>query len=248
MMQAAVKARRGETLAPSPAELSLTHEALPAPERVRRALESGAPGRVTIVSSFGAESVTLLHLVAEIEPAAPVLFIDTEMLFAETLEYQADMARDLGLRDIRIIRPKARELMAFDRGGDLHVSNTHRCCHLRKVRPLRRALKAFDGWISGRKRHQNGVRAALPAVERDETGRLKFNPLSDWSAEDLRAHASRHGLPAHPLVAKGYPSIGCAPCTSPVAPGEDPRAGRWRGEAKTECGIHFSGGKMVRGD
>ncbi|MEO1613443.1 MAG: phosphoadenosine phosphosulfate reductase family protein, partial [Pseudomonadota bacterium] len=105
----------------------------------------------------------------------------------------------------------------------------------------------FDGWITGRKRYHSGQRAAIPKFEADAAGRLKLNPLADWGPDEARAYLRRHDLPAHPLVARGYPSIGCAPCTSPVAPGEDPRAGRWRGEAKTECGIHFVDGKIVRG-
>lgn len=245
-MQTAERRRRPEAPAASAEDLSVAFEALSAPDRIRRALDAHAPGKVALVSSFGADSVALIHLVAAADPATPVLFIDTEMLFPETLDYQAGVARDLGLTDLRIITPASRELAAFDSLGDLHEANPDRCCHLRKVRPLRRALKGFDGWISGRKRHQNGARAGLAFVETDEEGRRKFNPLADWSAEDARAYARRHGLPPHPLVARGYPSIGCAPCTSPVAPGEDPRAGRWRGAAKTECGIHFEGGKIVR--
>lgn len=219
---------------------------LSAEEMVAETLTGEMNGRVALVSSFGAESVALIHLVAKVEPATPVLFLDTGKLFRETLDYQADIARDLGLRDLRIIRPSEADLAARDPGGTLHQRDTQSCCDIRKTIPLQRALAPFEGWITGRKRYQNGQRAALPAVEADEAGRLKFNPLSGWSAGDVRAFMLRHSLPPHPLVAKGYPSIGCAPCTTPVKPGEDPRSGRWRGSDKSECGIHIVNGRIHR--
>lgn len=227
--------------------LSAQYEGLRAEDMLREALLGDLRGRIALVSSFGAESVALLHLVAEIDRTTPVIFLDTEMLFRETLDYQAAIAADLGLADMRIIRPAAEDLSAVDPDGTLHQRDTDGCCHIRKVAPLERALAGFDGWITGRKRYQSGQRAALPKFEADEAGRLKLNPLADWDAAEVRAYVKRHALPPHPLVAKGYPSIGCAPCTSPVAEGEDPRAGRWRGEDKTECGIHFVDGKIVRG-
>lgn len=227
--------------------LSRFYGGLSAEDMLHRALKEDLPGRIALVSSFGAESVALIHLVARIDRSTPVLFVDTEMLFPETLAYQARIARDLGLTDMRIIRPAAGEVKALDPDGDLHKFDTDSCCNFRKVVPLRKALAEFDGWITGRKRYQSGTRAALPRFETDEEGRLKLNPIADWDAEAVRAYIAKHDLPPHPLVAKGYPSIGCAPCTSPVKPGEDPRAGRWRGSAKTECGIHFINGKIVRG-
>lgn len=195
-------------------------------------------GRIALVSSFGADSAVLLHLVAEADPALPVLFLDTGKLFAETLEYRDRLARRLGLRDLRILRPDPVELGAGDPSGWLWTADPDGCCALRKAAPLERALAGFEVWISGRKRHQAATRAALPVVEHDESGRLKVNPLAAWSSEALEAYRAAHDLPAHPLVAEGYPSIGCQPCTSRVLPGEDPRAGRWRGRGKTECGIH----------
>lgn len=229
------------------AVLSRMFDGLPAEDMLREALYGPLRGRIALVSSFGAESVALLHLVASVDPAAPVIFLDTEMLFPETLAYQAALARDLGLRDLRVIRPDPGELRSADPANDLHRSDVDGCCHVRKVLPLRRALHDFDGWITGRKRYQGGARTALPRFETDEEGRLKLNPIADWDAATVSGYIDRHALPPHPLVAKGYPSIGCAPCTTPVKPGEDPRAGRWRGSAKTECGIHFIGGKAVRG-
>ena len=195
-------------------------------------------GRVALVSSFGADSAVLLHLVAEADPTVPVLFLDTGKLFTETLAYSNRLARRLGLRDLRVLRPDPAELAAADPLGRLWDADPDRCCALRKTAPLERALAGFDAWISGRKRHQAATRAALPVFERDGAGRLKVNPLAAWGTEALEAYRAAYDLPAHPLVAEGYPSIGCHSCTGRVLPGEDPRAGRWRGRGKTECGIH----------
>lgn len=202
-------------------------------------------GKIALVSSFGAESVVLLHMAAVIDRNVPVLFIDTEMLFTETLVYQTEVSKRLGLTNLRVIR--AADIAAEDPDNTLHLRDTDACCDLRKTRPLNAALAEFDGWITGRKRFQSGTRAALDFFEvEDGTGRIKVNPLAHWAPEDVRSYMEENRLPRHPLVAKGYPSIGCAPCTSPVKPGEDPRAGRWRDQNKDECGIHFVNGKMVR--
>lgn len=205
-------------------------------------------GQVALVSSFGAESVVLLHLVSVMAPATPVLFIDTRMLFAETLAYQRDLAHRLNLHDIRVIRADRLRLARADPGDALHRTDPDACCALRKAEPLDHALAGFDGWITGRKRYQGGERATLAFFELDAaTGRIKVNPLAHWGAGEVADYIHRNRLPRHPLLARGYGSIGCAPCTSPVAAGEDPRAGRWRGQDKTECGIHFTGGRAGRG-
>ncbi|QPM89330.1 phosphoadenylyl-sulfate reductase [Pseudooceanicola algae] len=211
------------------------------------ALKDHDVGDLAMVSSFGAESVALLHLVSVVDNTVPVLFIDTQMLFAETLEYQQEMAERLHLRDVRVIRANEIELAHEDPDDTLHQFDTDACCDLRKTRPLQVALRDFDGWITGRKRFQSSTRAALEFFEPDGPTRVKVNPLAHWHPEDVRNYMEENRLPKHPLVAKGYPSIGCAPCTSPVAPGEDPRAGRWRGQNKIECGIHVVDGKIVRG-
>ncbi len=213
---------------------------------LREAIEHDFAGSIALVSSFGAESAVLLHMVAEIDPATPVLFLETGMLFPETLAYQRDLAARLGLTDLRLIRPDPAELAAEDPSGARHIYDVDGCCDLRKVRPLERALFPFDAWITGRKRRQSDTRANLAVYEEDADGRVKINPLADWDATRIRAHMLAHDLPLHPLVSKGYPSIGCAPCTSPVAAGADPRSGRWSGLDKTECGIHFVDGKMMR--
>jgi phosphoadenosine phosphosulfate reductase len=194
-------------------------------------------GRVAVVSSFGADSAVLLHRVAAIRRDVPVLFVETGWLFAETLHYADALAGTLMLSDVRWLKPDPAVLEAKDAKRLRWSYDPDGCCAIRKVAPLDAALGDFDGWISGRKSHQNRARAALSLFEADGV-RLKLNPMHAWSAADVRSYAARHGLPAHPLVADGYPSIGCSPCTSRVLPGEDARAGRWRGWDKSECGIH----------
>lgn len=211
------------------------------------ALTAPEAGKLALVSSFGAESVVLLHMVSVIKRDTPVIFIDTELLFTETLIYQQELAERLGLSDLRIIRAHAKEIDLGDPDGTLHLGNPDACCALRKTAPLNRALDGFDGWITGRKRYQGGPRATLDFFEtEDGTGRMKVNPLAHWTWDDVQTYMEENRLPRHPLVARGYPSIGCMPCTSPVKDGEDPRSGRWRGQVKTECGIHLVDGKLVR--
>jgi phosphoadenosine phosphosulfate reductase len=218
-----------------------------ATEVLRRAVSDPDLGRVALVSSFGAESVVLLHMISIVSPGVPVLFIDTQMLFPETLDYQQEVAAKLGLTDVRVIRAPEAEVALNDPDGMLHKTNPDACCNFRKTIPLEHALSQFDAWITGRKRFQGGERQTLEFFEPERPLRLRVNPLAHWRAEDVQDYMVENNLPRHPLVAKGYPSIGCAPCTSPVKPGEDQRAGRWRGSEKTECGIHFIGGRMVRG-
>ncbi|OAN76167.1 phosphoadenosine phosphosulfate reductase [Sulfitobacter sp. EhC04] len=214
---------------------------------LRRAVEE-IP-HLALVSSFGAESVVLLHLASMVNRDLPVVFIDTELLFTETLVYQQELTERLGLRNVTILR--SGNIRAVDPDNTLHQRDTDACCNLRKTVPLQTALRGFDGWISGRKRFQSGTRAALEHFELEQRGngvpdRIKVNPLAYWDPADVQTYMTENRLPRHPLVAQGYPSIGCAPCTSPVKPGEDPRAGRWRDSEKDECGIHFVDGKMVR--
>lgn len=204
---------------------------------LRGAITGRFAGRFAVVSSFGADSAMLLAIVAEIDPTTPVLFLDTQKHFPETLDYRDTLARRLGLTDVRDIRPDPVELANNDPDGELHKWIPDDCCALRKVAPLDKALAGFDAWATGRRRQQSSTRAQLPFVETVD-GKQKFNPLADWSAERIVAELARRDLPRHPLVARGYLSIGCAPCTRAVRPGEDARAGRWSGRPKTECGIH----------
>jgi len=209
-----------------------------APTMLAELLTGELQQQVAIVSSFGAESAVLLHMVAAIDRDIPVVFVNTQKIFGETLAYRDDLAERLGFTDLRVYRPDPRLLAARDGTGLRWSYDPDGCCDLRKVEPLRRALAPFGAWISGRKGYQARTRGALPRFEADE-GRLKINPLADWSRLDIDAYFAEHELPRHPLEAQGYASIGCAPCTSKVQPGEDPRAGRWRGWDKIECGIHL---------
>ena len=206
-------------------------------------LTRGLFDRIAMVSSFGAESAVLLHLIAQIDRALPVLFIDTRLLFPETLTYQRDLADHLGLTNVQVIRAADSTVDAVDPYGALRHSDPDACCDLRKTQPLDTGLKGYDAWITGRKRHQAQTRAGLAYFDLDDaTGRIKINPLIDWKPTRIAAHLDTHELPRHPLVARGYPSIGCAPCTTRVVKGEDNRAGRWRGLEKTECGLHKPNG------
>ncbi len=226
-----------DELARHAAELATRYEDSSAETRLRVAIRDLFPGRITLVSSFGADSAVLLHLIATIDPATPVTFVDTGMLFSETLAYRDRLIARLGLTAVTSYAPEAAELAEQDPEDFLWAREPDRCCHIRKVLPLARALEGYDAWISGRKRFQSSTREHLAVFEAEGT-RVKVNPLADWSAKDVLAAMDRFGLPRHELVAKNYLSIGCVPCTSPVRQGEDARAGRWRGNAKVECGIH----------
>ena len=211
------------------------------PEQViATALRAVGPDRLAAVSSFGTESAALLKVIADVDPAIPVIFLDTGWLFEETLAYRDILAASLGLRDVRSIKPSEPALDRTDPARDLWFSDPDACCRLRKVEPLARALQPFDGWINGRKRFQGGARTSIAAVEDDGGMRLKFNPFANVSREEIAAIYAEAKLPPHPLAASGYLSVGCMPCTSRTALDEDARAGRWRGRSKTECGIHTS--------
>lgn len=210
-------------------------------ELLEAVLRQGIAGHIAAVSSFGAESAVLLHLISRIDPATPVLFLDTGKHFPETLAYRDALAERLGLTDLVVLYPDVAELEQRDASGLRWSYDPDGCCELRKVRPLARALSDFDASITGRKAFQSATRAHLPRFEidlSDAAGRLKVNPLIDWDAARIEAWFAKHDLPRHPLVERGFPSIGCSPCTHKVAPGEDPRSGRWKGWDKTECGIH----------
>lgn len=195
------------------------------------------PGRIAVASSFGAESAALLALVAEIEPSTPVIFLDTGKLFRETIGYRERLAERLGLTDLRIVRPDPRALAARDPHGLLHRTDPDACCGLRKVAPFHRALAPFEAWISGRKRLHGDARAAVTTIEAVDH-HVVVSPLAAWPRDRIDALFAVHDLPDHPLLAEGYASIGCTPCTKPVAQGLAIRSGRWEGRDKTECGLH----------
>ncbi|MBC9879243.1 phosphoadenylyl-sulfate reductase [Bradyrhizobium sp. INPA01-394B] len=234
----------------APRVSSTSASVLPSAEELDRALRDASPAEVisvalkavgreklALVSSFGTESATLLKVMADVDPAIPVIFLDTGWLFEETLAYRDTLISTLGLKDVRSIKPAEETLSRDDPDRDLWFSDPDACCRIRKVEPLARALKPFSAWLNGRKRFQGNTRADIPVVE-DDGVRLKFNPFANVSREELEAIFVRAKLPRHPLAASGFRSVGCMPCTSRTAEGEDERAGRWRGRAKTECGIH----------
>ncbi|WP_247786585.1 phosphoadenylyl-sulfate reductase [Bradyrhizobium sp. 170] len=206
-------------------------------EVIESALKTVGREHLALVSSFGTESAALLKVMADVDPAIPVVFLDTGWLFEETLAYRDTLIATLGLRDVRSIKPLEEALSREDPDRELWFSDPDACCRIRKVEPLARALKPFAAWINGRKRFQGGARAEIPVVE-DDGAKLKFNPFANVSREEIEAIYKMAKLPAHPLIASGYLSVGCMPCSSRTAPGEDARAGRWRGQAKRECGIH----------
>lgn len=222
---------------PSAGELDhALRNAAPA-EVIAAALRAVGRERLALVSSFGTESAALLKVMADVDPAIPVIFLDTGWLFEETLAYRDTLIATLGLRDVRSIKPLEETLTREDPERELWFSDPDACCRIRKVEPLARALAPFSAWINGRKRFQGGLRADIPVVE-DDGIRLKFNPFANISREDIEAIYSLAKLPPHPLAASGFLSVGCMPCTSRTSAGEDARAGRWRGRTKTECGIH----------
>lgn len=219
---------------------------LDGPPLLRAAMVDVFPDRLAVVSSFGTESAVLLSMAAEINPSVPVLFLDTGRHFAETIAYREALTRRLGLTDVRILHPDPDILQAKDANLTLAAEHPDACCAMRKVAPLEQGLAGFSAWVSGRKRYQSSVRASLFPVEWVD-GRVKLNPLAGWSPADVAAEHIRRGLPSHPLTAQGFRSIGCAPCTRPVAQDEEGRAGRWAGLAKSECGIHRTAdGRIVR--
>jgi len=226
-----------EQTVPSAQELDLALRGAAPAEVIATALQTVGRERLALVSSFGTESAALLKVMTDVDPAIPVIFLDTGWLFEETLAYRDTLIKTLGLRDVRSIKPLEETLSREDPDRELWFSDPDACCRIRKVEPLARALKPFSAWINGRKRFQGGLRASIPVVEQDGE-RLKFNPFANVSREQIEALYADAKLPPHPLAGKGYLSVGCMPCTSRTSPDEDARAGRWRGRPKTECGIH----------
>jgi phosphoadenosine phosphosulfate reductase len=197
-------------------------------------------GGIAAVSSFGADSAVLLDMIARVDRSVPIVFLETGKHFGETLDYRDRLVEDLGLTDLRVVKPLESALAKTDPDGLLHRSDPDACCAIRKVEPMARAVEPFRAWLTGRKRFQSDTRRALPVFEAVGP-RIRINPLAGWGTGELAAYMRAHDLRENPLVAYGYLSIGCLPCTEPARPGEDARSGRWAGRAKTECGIHLSG-------
>ncbi len=230
-----------ETVSPEMAErladLQARYEGVTGLELLRSMITDEFKDEIAIVSSFGSESAVLLHLAAQVDPTVPVIFLNTGKLFGETLRYRDRLQEAVGLTDIRAIGPHPNDEKEYDPDGILWNEDPDKCCHFRKVLPLKRALKNFSAQVTGRKRFQTGARAAMNTIEVSD-GLFKINPLANWDLDDLKRYAERHKLPQHPLVKDGYLSIGCMPCTDRVKDGDDYRSGRWSGLDKDECGIH----------
>jgi phosphoadenosine phosphosulfate reductase len=206
--------------------------------------------KLACFSSFGSYSALLLKLVADVNKNIPVLFLETGKHFPETLQYVEDIKKTLGLKNIIALTPDEKILMHADPNGNLWSSNVDRCCWIRKVEPLDRHLAevGYEAVITGRRAYQTKERAGMNKIELDDQGRIRINPLAFWSKDKIKSEFAELNLIQHPLVEKGYPSIGCAPCTRQIHPGEDERAGRWahivdlqpEAQQKTECGIHLN--------
>jgi phosphoadenosine phosphosulfate reductase len=203
-------------------------------------------GSVAVATSFQSSGLVLLHMTRRLGLRPPVLFIDTGFHFPETIEFRARMAADWDL-DVVDVRGAHRspEGQAALYGPELYRRDPEKCCFINKVEPLQSALEPYDGWVSGIRRDQSPMRAETPTMEAQmlPSGKeiLKIHPLAHWSRDDVAAYVAEHSIPTHPLLEQGYRSIGCAPCTRAVLPGEDDRAGRWSNLSKTECGIHLFG-------
>lgn len=210
-----------------------------AEEILRWAVDRFAP-KLTFATGFGIEGCVIIDLVAQAGLEVDLFTLDTGLLFPETYELWQRLEKRYGLT-IRAVKPEhSVEEQAAREGPALWGVDPDRCCALRKMQPLRAELASFDAWISAIRRDQTSDRQDAPVVGWDgRFGLVKVNPLVRWTIEDVRAHVEAHRVPYNPLHDRGYPSIGCWPCTTPVAPGEDPRAGRWRGREKTECGLHI---------
>jgi phosphoadenosine phosphosulfate reductase len=222
------------------ASLDALYGHLPAEKIVELSIRDQFAGRVAAVSSFGADSAVLLDIIARVDRSLPVIFLDTGKHFEETLSYRDALVADFGLTDLRVVTPDEAALERIDPDGRLHQADTDACCDIRKVEPMARGVAPFEAWFTGRKRHQASTRAALPVFEAVGP-RVRINPLARWTTADQADYMRSHSLRENPLVAYGYLSIGCFPCTQPVKPGEDARSGRWAGQAKVECGIHLTG-------
>jgi len=194
---------------------------------------------IVLACSFGAEDVVLVSMLQQIRPGTDIFYLDTDFHFQETYETRDRLADQYGIQFIQVKPELTPEEQAKQYGDELWKRDPNLCCNLRKVAPLTKVLGKYDAWITGIRRDQAPTRANAKKVEYDtKFGLVKFNPLANWTSEDVWGYIRNHNVPYNPLHDRNYPSIGCEHCTRPVAPGEDPRAGRWSGTEKIECGLH----------
>lgn len=227
---------------PAPDEVDLARwnedfEILP-PAEILRIVTERFGDKTVLTMSFQHEGVVIAHLLRDIAPTTPVLFIDTGYHFPETLAYRDELVArfQLPLRNLRSAMPREEFLARY--GDRLYDSDPDLCCRINKVDPMQLALQGVEAWINGRRRDQASTRTKMPIAERLKGGIIKVNPLANWTSKDTYDYLTKHDIPLHPLFEQGYASIGCAPCTRPILAGEDERAGRWSGRGKTECGLH----------
>jgi phosphoadenosine phosphosulfate reductase len=224
-------------------------------QRVSNAFESRPPqevlrwgiekfhGGITLACSFGAEDVALVDMISRIDRSVPVFFLDTDYLFPETFEVRDRIIKKYGVRPLAVKPLLGIDEQAALHGPDLFARHPDQCCKIRKVEPLRRHLGGYQAWVTGIRRDQAPTRANAGLVEWDKLfGLVKLNPLVRWTSDDVWAYIRAHDVPYNVLHDRNYPSIGCYPCTRPVHPGEDPRAGRWANFQKKECGLHTETG------
>lgn len=194
---------------------------------------------ITLACSFGAEDVVLVHLLQKVSPGKDIFYLDTDFHFKETYETRDALALKYNVNFVQV-KPKLSPVeQAAKHGEALWTRNPNQCCNIRKVEPLTNILGKYDAWITGIRRDQAPTRANAKKVEYDmKFGLVKFNPLASWTSREVWNYIRENSIPYNPLHDRNFPSIGCEQCTRPVAPGEDPRAGRWAGSEKTECGLH----------
>ncbi len=197
--------------------------------------------KLAMTSSFGPESGVLLHLVSQMDPSVPVLFLETGYHFPETLEYRNELVKRFGFKNVIDLHadPRRRQEIVEKYAGKPYEKDPDRCCQVNKVEPLDEALKAYAAWMSGIRRQQTDQRKTIRVLELYENGQYKVSPLANWTSRETWWYLKEHKIPQHPLYEKGYLSIGCWPCTRPIQAGDDERSGRWAGRAKKECGIHL---------
>ncbi len=211
-------------------------ESLSPSEIIKWAVKTYSP-RIGMTSSFGAESIALIHMVTQVKPDIPIYFLETGFHFAETLQFRDELKKRYKLNIVDITCTMGHEAF-LKQYGPLHQTNPDLCCEINKVLPLKQAISGLSAWITGIRRDQANTRRNVQVLEQFQEGLVKVNPLTNWTKAKVWEYIKKHDIPAHPLTLKGYTSIGCEPCTRPTKPGEDPRAGRWAGKEKTECGIH----------
>jgi len=217
--------------------LNREFEAKGAHDIVAWAVETFWPD-IAMTCSFQTQSLPLLHIVCQVAPQLPVIFLDTGYHFPETLAFRDRIVQEWGV-NLRVVRAAmSRDEFVRQYGDTLYQRDPDLCCYINKVEPMQRALAGLRAWISGIRRDQSPARANAQVLERTPEGVIRIHPIVTWTRHDIWRYIHEHNLPVHPLLAQGYLSIGCAPCTRPVHAGEHERAGRWDGREKTECGLH----------